>query len=113
MLSVKVANGIATVDVDEHFAVGATAAACWHGSPQLVRTLTGLQGVTRVQLLLNGERDRGPIPRHLDEPPDHLSASCRRRTCPSRSRPLQAPRARPRVKKVQQRLIDLGYLLPR
>ena len=54
VLSVEVANGTATVDLNERFASGSDAGSLLARLSQLVRTLTGLQGTQRVQLLMNG-----------------------------------------------------------
>src|SRR5215208_4225445 len=53
--AVSVSDGLATVDLSERFAAGGEAASLLARLSQLVRTLTGLQGTQRVQLLLNGE----------------------------------------------------------
>ena len=58
----KVANGIATVDLNERFASGRNAASLLARLSQLVRTLTGPQGATKVQLLMNGGSSRPGSP---------------------------------------------------
>ena len=81
--SVSVANGIATVDLTERFASGSNPDSLLARLSQLVRTLTGLQGTTKVQLLIERRRRRRHVPRRLDEPPDHVPL------------PRDAERARP------------------
>src|SRR3954453_11069691 len=54
VLSVEVANGVATVDLDQHFAAGRDPASLLARLAEVVRTLTGPQGATSVQLLMNG-----------------------------------------------------------
>jgi lipoprotein-anchoring transpeptidase ErfK/SrfK len=53
--SVKVRRGVATVDLNERFASGRDRGSLLARLSQLVRTLTGLQGATKVQLLVNGK----------------------------------------------------------
>ena len=55
--SVTAANGVATVDLNERFASGNDPGSLLARLSQLVRTLTGPQGATRVRLLMNG----GPV----------------------------------------------------
>jgi peptidoglycan hydrolase-like protein with peptidoglycan-binding domain len=112
VISVDVANGIATVDVDEHFAAAGNPATLLARLAEVVRTLTGPQGATRVQLLMNGAviaaRFPGismsrPITYRLLQTPN----------VPAPTPPaFRLPAPDPAVKDVQQRLIDLGYLLP-
>jgi hypothetical protein len=111
VLGVSVANGVATVDLGERFASGRNAGSLLARLSQLVRTLTGVQGATTVQLLLNGKVVVGRFPgiatgrpisfRYLETPNVPVPV-------PPQPR-LPAPDERVRV--VQQRLIELGYLL--
>ena len=112
VLSVKVAQGLATVDLNARFAIGRDRASLMARLSQVVRTLTGLEGTTRVQLLVNhrivtapfaGVSIRRPITfRFLQTPNVPL---------PHRP-PLRLPPPDPAVQTVQQRLIALGYLVP-
>ena len=52
--SVTVTGRVATVDLNERFAAGKDTASLLARLAQLVRTLTGLQGATKVQLLMDG-----------------------------------------------------------
>src|SRR6476646_9651421 len=52
--SLSVARGIATVDLNERFAGGRAAGSLLARLAELVRTLTGVQGTKKVQLLLDG-----------------------------------------------------------
>ena len=108
VLSVNVANGTATVDLNQRFASGGNADSLMARLSQLVRTLTGLQGATRVQLLMNGKvvtaRFPGmslgrPITFHYLQTPNVAVPR------PPQER-LPAPDAS--VKILQQRLIRLG-----
>jgi lipoprotein-anchoring transpeptidase ErfK/SrfK len=111
VLSVSVVHGIATVDLNERFASGSDQESLLARLSQLVRTLTGPQGATKVQLLLDGKRaiarfpgvsTSGPITfRYLQTPNIAIPK-------PPETR-LPAPD--PAVKVIQQRLIDLGYLV--
>jgi sporulation and spore germination protein/L,D-transpeptidase-like protein/putative peptidoglycan binding protein len=112
VLSVKVAHGIATVDLNARFASGGDAASRLARLSQLVRTLTAFEGAHKVRLLTNGGvvADRFPgVPtnrpigfRFLERPNVPVPE-------PPQTKRLRAPD--PAVKKLQQRLIELGYLL--
>lgn len=111
VLSVEVANGTATVDLNERFASGSDAGSLLARLSQLVRTLTGLQGTQRVQLLMNGGLVAARFPGISTSSP----ITFRMLQTPNVPVPepdgarLPAPDAG--VKKLQQRLIVLGYLL--
>jgi peptidoglycan hydrolase-like protein with peptidoglycan-binding domain len=110
--SVKLARGVATVDLNERFASGRDTGSLLARLSQLVRTLTGVQGARRVQLLLNGKVAAARFPgvstgapisfRNLQTPNVPVPKPPQRR--------LPAPD--PAVKVLQQRLIELGYLIP-
>jgi lipoprotein-anchoring transpeptidase ErfK/SrfK len=110
--SVKVARGVATVDLNERFASGRDAGSLLARLSQLVRTLTGMQGARKVQVLLNGKVAAARFPgvstgapisfRDLQTPNVPVPKPPQRR--------LPAPD--PAVKMLQQRLIELGYLIP-
>jgi Sporulation and spore germination/L,D-transpeptidase catalytic domain/Putative peptidoglycan binding domain len=111
VLSVSVAHGIATVDLNERFASGSDQESLLARLSQLVRTLTGPEGATKVQLLIDGQvpiarfpgiSTSGPITfRYLQTPNIAIPKP------PAEK--LQPPD--PAVKVIQQRLIDLGYLV--
>jgi hypothetical protein len=111
VLNVEVANGTATVDLNERFASGSDEGSLLARLSQLVRTLTGLQGTQRVQLLMNGGLVAARFPGISTSTPITL----RMLQTPNVPVPepdgarLPAPDAG--VKKLQQRLIVLGYLL--
>ena len=110
LLSVKVANGLATVDLSAAFTSGATAGKLARLS-QLVRTLTGPSGATRVQLLIAGKTVDGIVPgiptgapitfRYLETPDIPVPQPPQERLLPPD----------PKVKVAQKKLIALGYLL--
>src|SRR3954468_15008470 len=60
--SVTVADGLATVDLSDPFATGANPDSMLARLSELVHTVTGLQGTTRVQLLINGAAGAGMFP---------------------------------------------------
>jgi peptidoglycan hydrolase-like protein with peptidoglycan-binding domain len=109
--NVTVANGLATVDLGRQFVVGRDARNLLARLSQLVRTLTGIEGTTQVQLLIDGAPVSGVFPgvptagpitfRYLQTPNVPLPKPRREKLGP--------PNAR--IKQAQQRLISLGYLL--
>ena len=60
--SVTVADGLATVDLGERFLVAASPDSMIARLSELVHTLTGLQGTTEVQLLVDGTPAAGMFP---------------------------------------------------
>ena len=110
--SVSVANGIATVDLNERFTSDGDPASLLARLSQLVRTLTGPEGATKVQLLING----AIVPARFPGVPTSGPITFKYLQTPNVAVPkppqlkLMPPEAG--VKVVQQSLIDLGYLLP-
>jgi hypothetical protein len=108
---VTVADGLATVDLDARFTSGRDAYSLLARLSQLVRTLTGIQGATKVQLLIDGATVSGVFPgiptaspitfQYLQTPNKPVPKPRRRRLGPPN----------PHIKDVQERLIELGYLL--
>jgi Sporulation and spore germination/Putative peptidoglycan binding domain/L,D-transpeptidase catalytic domain len=109
---VTVEGGLATVDVNERFAAGGDPGSLLARLSQLVRTLTGREGTTRVQLLLDGETVSARFPGIPTEGPITYAFL----NTPNVPVPIPAePRrlkAEPGVRDLQRRLIVLGYLLP-
>ena len=62
LLHLKLDDGLATVDLSSAFVSGANAGNRLARLSQLVRTLTGLDGTTRVQLLVEGKTVEGVFP---------------------------------------------------
>jgi lipoprotein-anchoring transpeptidase ErfK/SrfK len=110
LLSVKVANGLATVDLNAAFTSGASGGKLARLS-QLVRTLTGLRGATRVQLLIAGKTVDGVF----DGIPTAGPITFRYLQTPNVPVPQPPPERLgppdPKVKAAQTKLIGLGYLL--
>jgi hypothetical protein len=109
---VRVAKGVATVDLNERFASGSDEASLLARLSQVVRTLTGLQGAKKVQLLVNG----GIVAARFPGISMSLPITFRFLQTPNIPVPEQPPLRLPppdaAVKDVQQQLIELGYLLP-
>jgi len=102
---------LATVDFNSAFASGSGQRRAARVA-ELLRTLTGLNGIARVQLLVEGTRPLGlvrgislgsPITMRLLRTPNVPVPV---------SPPLRLPAPDPATKHLQQRLIALGYLLP-
>ena len=110
--SVKVANGVATVDLNERFGSGDDAASMLARLSQLVRTLTGLQGATKVQLLMNGGIVAARFPGISTSRPITFHFLQTPNVAVPKPPALRLPAPDPAVKDVQLRLIELGYLLP-
>jgi peptidoglycan hydrolase-like protein with peptidoglycan-binding domain len=108
--SVNVANGLATVDLSSRFVAGRNAESLLARLSQVVRTLTGLDGTKSVQLLIDGAKVSGVFPRVPTEGPITFALL----QTPDIPVPKPPPSRRtapdPKVKKVQQQLIALGYL---
>jgi hypothetical protein len=109
--SVEVTRGIATVDLNERFASGRDLASLLARLSQLVRTLTGLQGTTKVQLLVNGKVAAARFPGvSTGAPISFHDLQTPNVPVPTPPQP-RLPAPDPVVKVLQQRLIELGYLL--
>jgi peptidoglycan hydrolase-like protein with peptidoglycan-binding domain len=111
MLGVRVANGLATVDLEERFASGGDAGSLLARLAQLVRTLTTVPGVNRVQLLMNGGIATARFPGlSTSRPITYRQLETPNVPVPTPPSP-KLPAPDPAVKQLQQRLIQLGYLL--
>jgi peptidoglycan hydrolase-like protein with peptidoglycan-binding domain len=108
---VTVADGLATVDLNQRFASGRDPDSLLARLSQLVRTLTGLQGATKVQLLIDGAPIAGMFPGVPVTGPITLQfLQTPNVAAPSQPR-LKLPPPDVGTRNVQQQLIDLGYLL--
>ena len=110
--SVAVANGIATVDLNASFGAGSDTDSLLARLSQLVRTLAGPRGQTRVQLLMNGQAVAARFPGISTTDP----IAFRFLRTPNHPIPkapqLKLPAPDAGVKTLQQRLVALGYLVP-
>jgi Sporulation and spore germination/L,D-transpeptidase catalytic domain/Putative peptidoglycan binding domain len=109
--SVKVRRGVATVDLNERFASGRDRGSLLARLSQLVRTLTGLQGATKVQLLVNGKVAAARFPGVSTGAPISFGDLQTPNVPVPRPPQPRLPAPDPAVKVVQQRLIELGYLI--
>jgi len=107
---VAVENGLATVDVSARFISSRAAPSLLARLAQVVRTLTGLDGTTRVQLLVDGAKVSGVFPHIPTERP--ITFALLQTPDVPVPKPPPTRRAAPddRVKHAQQQLIALGYL---
>jgi len=109
--SVRIASGLATVDLSAAFLSNRQAPSLLARLSQLVATATGLQGTARVQLLVEGKTVSGVFPGVPTESPVTLRyLQTPNVPVPRPPKPrFKAPD--PHVKQVQLRLTQLGYLL--
>ena len=110
--SVGVSNHIATVDLTEPFAASSDSSSMLARLSELVSTLTGVQGATKVQLLVNGSPTAGMFPGVSTSNPITLRFLETPNVSVSQPPELKLPAPDPAIKATQQRLIALGYLLP-
>jgi len=109
--SVRVANGLATVDLGARFTTGNKSGSLLARLAQLVRTVSAT-GTPRVQLLVDGAKVSGVFPRiHTEQPITFALLRTPDVPVPTPPQPRQLPPDK-RVKQAQQRLIALGYLPP-
>jgi hypothetical protein len=112
VLSVNVAHGVATVDLNERFAAGSDREDLLARLSQVVRTLTGPQGATSVQLLMNGGTIAARFPGvSLSRPITFRFLQTPNVAVPEPPA-LRLPPPDDAVRSVQDQLIALGYLLP-
>jgi lipoprotein-anchoring transpeptidase ErfK/SrfK len=111
VLSVKVANGLATVDLNDRFISGTSDDNKLARLSQLVRTLTGLQGTTQVQLLIEGKKVDGVFPGIPTAGPITFRFLRTPDIPVPKPPPLRLPPPDAHVKAAQKQLITLGYLL--
>lgn len=115
--SVSVHDGIATVDLSLRFVEDTDAEGLLARLSQVVKTATGPEGATRVRLLIEGGTPLGLFPgvfvagpitaKYLETPNVKLPAEP-----PAAPPPGGGPPANVSVRAAQERLIELGYLLP-
>jgi lipoprotein-anchoring transpeptidase ErfK/SrfK len=113
-----VARGIATVDLGAEFVESTNAESLLARLAQLVYTLAGADGATKVRLLIDGEKAPAVFPalsssrpitvESLEAPPEAPPDEAPKETPTVRGAPASAP-----VRAAQERLVELGYLLPR
>jgi peptidoglycan hydrolase-like protein with peptidoglycan-binding domain len=108
---VSVTNGLATADLGNRFVADAGTDDLFARLAQLVATLTGPEGSTRVQLLIDGKPATGLFPGIATSGPVTLKDLQTPNVAVPKQPPLRLPAPEPAVKTTQQRLIELGYLV--
>jgi lipoprotein-anchoring transpeptidase ErfK/SrfK len=109
--SVSVQNGVATVDLGERFIQGTDSASLLARLTQVVHTLSGPEAATKVRLLIKGGTPLGIFPGASVEAAisvDYLETP--NVPPPVTPTPGGIP-VRDDVRAVQERLVELGYLL--
>jgi len=110
--SVSVAGGIATVDLSSRFVQGDDADSLLARLTQVVDTLAGPEGATKVQLLIDGGIPLGIFPGAVSSTPiapKYLETP----NVPAPPTPTPTPGpASDSTRSAQERLVALGYLLP-
>jgi lipoprotein-anchoring transpeptidase ErfK/SrfK len=111
LLSGRVSGGTATVDLNRRFIAGKDPANRLARLSQLVRTLTGPQGATKVRLLVGGAPATAMFP---GIPTGPITFTFLRTPNVGVRQPpqLKLPPPDPGTKTLQQQLVGLGYLLP-
>ena len=108
--SVRVADGVATVDLGEGFAAGKNADSLSARIAQLVFTATAVRGVKSVRVLIAGGVPLGLFPGIALSRPITRKQASQPVVPPPKPAPDPSGPARPDVRALQQRLADLGYL---
>ncbi|HET9938107.1 MAG TPA: peptidoglycan-binding protein, partial [Gaiella sp.] len=110
--SVAVANGIATVDLGEKFVQGRDAQSLLARLSQVVHTATGPEGATKVRLLIKGGTPLGLFPGASTAGAITVDSLETPNVAPPKPPTETAPPVDSDVRAAQQRLADLGFLLP-
>jgi hypothetical protein len=110
---IRVGGGLATVDVDAAFAAGTATDSLLARLAQLVRTLSGLRGVARVQLLIDGKKVSGVFPGVPTQSPITFAYLQKPNIGVPKPPPARLGPVDPHIRRVQQRLHALGYLAGR
>jgi hypothetical protein len=110
--SVRVADGVATVDLGEGFAAGRKAETLTARIAQLVFTATAVRGVKSVQVLIAGGVPLGLFPGIALSRPITRVQAAQPVVPPPKPPPDESGPVSPDVRLLQQRLADLGYLAP-
>jgi hypothetical protein len=109
--SVSVVDGLATVDLGDRCAGGRNAESLLARLSQLVRTLCSVPGTTKVKLLIDGGTVYGLFPGVSTEAP--ITVKYLQTPDVAAPKPPVVPTSpeNDAVRDVQQRLLDLGYLV--
>jgi hypothetical protein len=109
---VRVADGVATIDLGEGFAAGRNADSLSARIAQLVFTVTALPRIKSVRVLIAGGVPLGLFPGIALSGPITPKQASRPVVPPPKLPPDPSGPASPEVRVLQQRLADLGYLAP-
>jgi hypothetical protein len=109
--SAKVSGRVATVDLNERFAAGRDTGSLLARLAELVRTLTGVQGARKVQLLINNRVAAARFPGVSTGKPISFRDLQEPNVPVPEPPPYRLPPPDPAVKALQQRLIQLGYMI--
>jgi Sporulation and spore germination/L,D-transpeptidase catalytic domain/Putative peptidoglycan binding domain len=112
VLGVSVSSGVATVDLSEAFASGHDPGSLLARLSEVVRTVTDVKGVQKVQLLMKGEVIAARFPGISLSRPITFGFLQTPNVAVPEPPALRLPPPDDAVKTLQQRLIELGYLLP-
>jgi sporulation and spore germination protein/L,D-transpeptidase-like protein/putative peptidoglycan binding protein len=110
--SVRLASGVATVDLDERFAAGRNTDSLSARVAQLVFTATAIRGVKSVRVLIDGGVPLGLFPGITLSRPITRARAAQPVVPPPKPPPDGSGPVDPEVRDLQQRLADLGYLAP-
>jgi peptidoglycan hydrolase-like protein with peptidoglycan-binding domain len=108
---VTVKNGTATVDLTSPFVLPADPGSMLARLSELVRTLTGVRGTRRVQLLVDGATVAGLFPGVSTSNPVTLRFLRTPNVPVPKPPPVRLPAPDPAVRATQRRLIELGYMV--
>lgn len=109
---VTVANGVANVDLTLPFVKGRDASSLLARLSQIVHTATGPEGATKVQLLIMGGKPLGMFPGAVTAVPITVKYLETPNVPPPKPPTETAPPISGSVRVAQQRLVELGFLLP-
>jgi Sporulation and spore germination/L,D-transpeptidase catalytic domain/Putative peptidoglycan binding domain len=110
--SVRVSNGVATIDLGEKFAAGRKAETLSARIAQLVFTVTAVRRIRSVRILISGGVPLGLFPGIALSRPITRQQAAQPVVPPPKPPPDASGPASPDVRVLQQRLADLGYLAP-
>jgi Sporulation and spore germination/L,D-transpeptidase catalytic domain/Putative peptidoglycan binding domain len=108
--SVRVAKGVATVDLGEGFAAGRDAESLSARITQLVYTVTSVPGVKSVRLLVSGGVPLGLFPGYALSRPVSRAQATRPIVPPPKPPGETGGQPSSETRALQQRLADLGFL---
>ncbi len=111
VLDVNVAGDVATVDLGRQFMAGGDQGTLLARLSEVVRTLTGVQGATKVQLLIDGQTATARFPGvPTSKPITYAFLRTPNVSVPEPPAP-RLPAPEPKVRALQQQLVELGYLV--